>query len=201
MLGIPVRTVEKRDIPKLSDTLAHAFYTDPVLNWAMRSGEGRMDALRDMFRYGLETDLKYGEATTTEDLMACAIWVPPEAMKEPHSHLEDLLMISRFINYSGFGRVLRMISFLNACEKKRPMSPHFYLDFIGVHPDKQGLGYASNLLSHAIGRLDIQGMPAYLESSNIRNNPLYQRHGFKIIDEVRLKDGPTFWCMWRAPQA
>lgn len=199
MPGPAVRPAERRDIPQLSDTLARAFYTDPVLDWAMRTSDARMGALRDMFRHGLEADLKYSESTTTDDLMACAIWVPPEAMNDPHSILDDLLMLPRFLHYSGPGRMLRMIRFFNACDEKRPKTPHHYLDFIGVHPDRQGQGYASALLRHTLTRLDTQGEPAYLESSNPRNNPLYQRHGFQITDEIHLPDGPTLWCMWRNP--
>jgi ribosomal protein S18 acetylase RimI-like enzyme len=153
-----------------------------------------------MFRHGLEADLKYGEATTTTDLMACAIWVPPEAQNESHTILDDLLMIPRFIGYSGLRRARRMISFFNACEEKRPKSPHFYLDTIGVHPEKQGQGYATTLLRHTLTRLDEKRRPAYLESSNIHNNPLYKRHDFEIVDEIHLQEGPTLWCMWRDPK-
>jgi ribosomal protein S18 acetylase RimI-like enzyme len=199
MDGNPVRTVESRDIPQLSETLARAFFTDPVLDWAIRDDERRMDALNSMFRHDLMADLKYGEATTTADLMACAIWVPPEAQNESHSLLDDLLMIPRLIGYSGLRRARRMISFSNACEEKRPKSTHFYLDTIGVHPEKQGQGYATTLLRHTLTRLDAERRPAYLESSNIRNNPLYKRHGFEIIDEIHLQDGPTLWRMWRDP--
>jgi ribosomal protein S18 acetylase RimI-like enzyme len=199
MNGNPVRTAMTRDIPKLSDILARAFFTDPVLNWAMRDDERRMSALISMFRHDLEADLKYGEATTTADLMACAIWVPPEARNESHTLLEDLLMIPRFIEYSGFRRARRIINFFNACEEKRPKNSHFYLESIGVHPEKQGQGYATILLRHTLAHLDAKHRPAYLESSNIQNNPLYKRHGFEIIDELHLKDGPTLWCMWRDP--
>ena len=45
---------------------------------------------------------------------------------------------------------------------------------------------------------DQAGYPAYLESSNIRNNPLYERFGFEVTAEVTLpEDGPTMWLMER----
>ena len=199
MSGIDVRELKREDIPRLSEVLAQAFSTDPVLNWAMRPGEGRIGALRLMFRRGIERNLRYGEETTTTDLNACAIWAPPEALKEPHNPLDVILTLPQLIGYSGFCRLRRMIIFFNACEEMRPKEPHHYLDFVGVHPDRQGQGYASALLSYTLTRLDAEGTPAYLESSNPRNNPLYQRHGFKITDEIHLPDGPTLWCMWRDP--
>ncbi|MGD0803700.1 MAG: GNAT family N-acetyltransferase [Candidatus Bathyarchaeia archaeon] len=197
MSGIEVRELRREDIPRLSEVLAQAFSTDPVLDWAMRPDDGRISALRDMFRRGMQGNLRYGVETTTTDLNACAIWAPPEALNESRSPLDPILTLPYLIGYSGFGRLRRMIAFSNACDEKRPHAPHQYLDFIGVHPDKQGQGYASALLRYTLTRLDMNGVPAYLESSNPRNNPLYQRHGFKIIEEIQLPDGPTLWCMWR----
>ncbi|WP_458645714.1 N-acetyltransferase, partial [Mycobacteroides abscessus] len=40
--------------------------------------------------------------------------------------------------------------------------------------------------------------PAYLESSNIRNNPLYERFGFKVVEEIKpTTHGPSLWAMYR----
>jgi len=197
--GIEVRELRREDIPRLSEVLAQAFSTDPILNWAIRPDEGKMGALRDMFRRGIQGNLRYGEETTTTDLNACAIWAPPEALNEPNNPLDPILTLPHLIGYSGLRRLRRMIAFSNACEKKRPSVPHQYLDIIGVHPDKQGQGYASALLCHTLRRLDAEGTPAYLESSNPRNNPLYQRLGFEITDEIQFSNGPKMWCMWRTP--
>jgi ribosomal protein S18 acetylase RimI-like enzyme len=40
-------------------------------------------------------------------------------------------------------------------------------------------------------------MPCYLESSNPRNVPLYERHGFEVTAEHWLPDGPVMTYMWR----
>ena len=53
----------------------------------------------------------------------------------------------------------------------------------------------SALLEH---RLSMIEGPAYLESSNVRNVPLYQRFGFEVIQEISLpEDGPALWTMLR----
>ena len=79
-----------------------------------------------------------------------------------------------------------------------PQQPHFYLQFIGAKRSCQGRGIGAALLKQGTRLCDQHHMPAYLESSNERNVPLYQRHGFEIIDEARLPgNGPRAWFMWR----
>jgi ribosomal protein S18 acetylase RimI-like enzyme len=46
------------------------------------------------------------------------------------------------------------------------------------------------LLAHLLARIDADGMPAYLESSNQRNLALYGRHGFEVTAEVAIPGGP-----------
>jgi ribosomal protein S18 acetylase RimI-like enzyme len=200
MSGIPVRKVEKRDIPQLSEVLALSFEKDPVMSWVMRTDNKRLDALRDLYTYSIEESLRYGEETTTEDLRACAVWLPPEAMKEKLPPLYILRMLPHYIHWAGIGILGRLLKLFELFEKKRPEKPHFYLDFIGVKPEAQGSGYASTLLEYTLNRLDTEGISAYLESSNIRNNLLYQRNGFRITEEIHLPEGPTLWCMWRNPK-
>ena len=48
-------------------------------------------------------------------------------------------------------------------------------------------------------RLDVAGIPAYLESNDPRNRDLYLRHGYVVRSVIQLPDGPPLWLMWRAP--
>jgi GNAT superfamily N-acetyltransferase len=68
---------------------------------------------------------------------------------------------------------------------------------IGVRPEQQGKGLGTALLEPGLDHTDRLGLPAYLESSNIRNVPLYERHGFEVTEEVELPSGPPIWLMWR----
>ena len=60
-----------------------------------------------------------------------------------------------------------------------PSEPHWYLPLIGIDPAQQGKGYGGALLQHALIACDRDGSLAYLESTNPRNIPLYERHGFE----------------------
>ena len=62
----------------------------------------------------------------------------------------------------------------------------------------QGQGLGSAMLKQGTRICDEAHMPAYLESSNEKNVPLYQRHGFEIVAEETLpRGGPKVWFMWR----
>jgi len=57
------------------------------------------------------------------------------------------------------------------------------------------------LLQTAIARCDAEGLPAYLESTNPRNRPLYERHGFEAVGEIRIGDCPPIVPMLRRARA
>jgi GNAT superfamily N-acetyltransferase len=197
-----IRVAEARDIPGLAEALSQAFDRDPVLSWVVRDDGRRPEALRRFFTYALRESVPHGEVTATDELDACAIWLPPGVWAEPPGLLETLRMLPETLGWTGLGRLQRYREMDAAEYTKRPREPHFYLAILGVRPDRQGKGLGSALLKHTLGRLDEGGMPAYLESSNAVNMPLYGRHGFKVIDEIRLRDGgPTMWCMWREPRS
>jgi GNAT superfamily N-acetyltransferase len=196
-----VRVADERDTPELAEALSLAFDADPVLSWVIRGDEKRPQALRRFFAYILGESVPHGEVTTTDELDACAVWVPPGVWAEPSGPLESLRMLPEMLRWAGLGRLRRFMEMDSAENARRPREPHFYLAILGVRPDRQGVGLGSALLSHTLSRLDEAGVPAYLESSNPVNVPLYERHGFRAVDEIRLPGGgPSELCMWREPK-
>jgi ribosomal protein S18 acetylase RimI-like enzyme len=69
-----------------------------------------------------------------------------------------------------------------------------------VDPTRQGKGYGSALLEHALALCDRDGKLAYLESSNPANIPLYERHGFEVAGTIQAGSSPPFWPMVRKPR-
>ena len=58
-------------------------------------------------------------------------------------------------------------------------------------------GQGDALMSYALERCDRDRMPAYLESSNPRNIPFYERHGFERLGEIQVGSSPTLVPMLR----
>jgi ribosomal protein S18 acetylase RimI-like enzyme len=81
-----------------------------------------------------------------------------------------------------------------------PEEVHWYLPLIGVEPNAQGKGIGAELMRHAVARCDRERALAYLESSNPRNVPLYERHGFEVVREVQVGSSPPAFPMVRPPR-
>ena len=95
----------------------------------------------------------------------------------------------------------RALRVLSGVERVHPTEPHRYLAFIGVHPEAQGRGHGGRLLAAMTAELDMQGLPAYLESSDPRNEALYVRHGFISQGPIATPGRcPAPTEMWRPPR-
>jgi ribosomal protein S18 acetylase RimI-like enzyme len=81
-----------------------------------------------------------------------------------------------------------------------PEEPHWYLPLIGVDPLHQGRGCGSALMRHALLVCDRDKTLAYLESSNSRNIPLYERHGFESLGTIQVGTSPQVFPMLRKPR-
>ena len=81
-----------------------------------------------------------------------------------------------------------------------PKEPHWYLPLIGIDPAHQGKGLGGSLMKHATDICDRDGVLAYLESSNLRNVPLYERHGFKVLGTIQAGGSPPITPMLRKPR-
>ena len=81
-----------------------------------------------------------------------------------------------------------------------PREPHWYLPLIGVDPIQQGKGLGSALMRHALSRCDREKKLAYLNSSNAKSIPLYEREGFERIGTIQGGTWPPLYPMVRTPR-
>jgi GNAT superfamily N-acetyltransferase len=98
----------------------------------------------------------------------------------------------------GAPRVLDTFERFDAARLRE--EPHYYLSLLATHPDHRGKGTGMGLLADNLARIDAEGVPAYLESSNPANDHRYERLGFHRWGEFPLgEDGPSVTQMWRDP--
>ncbi len=80
-----------------------------------------------------------------------------------------------------------------------PNEPHWYLPLLGVDPLHHGKGLSSALMQHAIVTSDLDNKFAYVESSNPKNIPFYERHGFELLGTIQVNTSPSIFPMLRKP--
>lgn len=196
---IPViRDGELKDLENLADTLSDSFLTDPIMNWVIP----RPDLYPDFFRLIIQDIYLMKGITHFEDNgRGASLWLPPGETFDMPLRLSLIGMIARLILTKGFAPIKNIRQQGDFFSRHHPKEPHYYLQFIGARQAHQGCGVGSALLKQGTRICDEEQMPAYLESSNSLNVPLYQRHGFEVIHEGAIPNGgPTAWFMWREPQ-
>jgi ribosomal protein S18 acetylase RimI-like enzyme len=196
--GSDIRKLGAGDVDRVAKALARAFEDDPVMSWVFRE-EPRLPRLERAFSFFLRRIwLPQQQCFGTDRLFGAALWLPPEKWHLPV--LAQLRLMPGMI--SILGRSLpRMMTALDKIEKHHPKGPpHYYLAVLGVEPEYQGRGFGGALMHPVLERCDRDRTGAYLESSKERNIVLYERHGFRVVEEMRIpKGGPPFWRMWRDP--
>jgi len=70
-----------------------------------------------------------------------------------------------------------------------PSAPHYYLFAVGVHKNMKGKGVGGRLIREGLSYAAKADAPAYLENSNPKNTPLYERLGFQTTAPLQMPEG------------
>src|SRR5215208_7110542 len=168
-----VRPATRADFGRMAAVLAAAFSTDPPLSWFIPEAARREALLRRHFAASIPLYAASGSIWVSEAPAGAALWVAPGQypfrLREELRVLPDLLAV--------FGRWPRRgIGGLRALERRHPHHPpHWYLDYVGVEPERQGRGAGSALLAPMLARCDMEGRGAYLNAGSPRSRDLYMR--------------------------
>jgi ribosomal protein S18 acetylase RimI-like enzyme len=174
-------------------TLTLAFSTDPATRWTWPNPQGYLDAFPRFAKAFGGAGFAEGGAHVVGDFAGTALWLPPGTEADGEALGELMRATASPQSVSDGMQVMQQMT------SHHPREPHWYLPLIGIDPKHQGRGLGGALLAHAIGICDRDGMLAYLESSNPRNIPLYQRYGFEITGEIQHGSSPTIVPMLRRP--
>jgi GNAT superfamily N-acetyltransferase len=189
-----IRVATASDEDRAIAVLALAFATDPVARWTWRNQHTYLTHFATFTRAFGGRSFAAGTAHLAGDFDGVALWLPPGV--EPDSETMAALVVQTVPE----AEQAEMFAVLEQMGHYHPAEPHWYLPMIGIDPTRQGRGFGSALLQHALSICDRDGVPAYLESSNPKNLPLYQRHGFEAIGAVQAGASPTIVPMYRKPR-
>ena len=178
----------------LVSTITSAFSTDPVARWIYPKAADYFRWFPTFVRAFAGNAIADRSALHTSNYSGVALWLKPGA------HPDDDLLVKLFYDSLPEERYVTMFELFAKMDAGHPAEDHWYLPMIGVDTYRQNLGIGGGLMKLALERSDSEGLPAYLESTNPRNIPLYVRYGFEAIGEIRAGDSPPLVRMLRRPQ-
>jgi ribosomal protein S18 acetylase RimI-like enzyme len=189
-----VKTAAPSRRRQIVDIITLAFAVDPAARWVYPTAQQYLEYFPNFIRLFGGRALETGTAYYIENFTAAALWLPP-GITPDETGLMSLLE-------STAAPEIRedLLAVFEQMGKFHPNEPHWYLPMIGVDPAQQGKGYGSMLLRHALAACDRDRLPAYLESSNPRNVPLYEYFGFETIGTIQCGSSPPIIPMRREPQ-
>ena len=187
-----VSVMNPADEDAAAQTILLAFAADPMARWTWPQAHQYLEAMPRMIRAFASKAFSSGSAWCTPDYSAIALWLPPGVGAD-----EDALGA---VIESTVAAALRPETdpIFEQMATYHPTGPHWYLPLIGADPAHQGEGHGEALMTHALARCDRDRAPAYLESSNPRNIPFYERHGFEKLGTIQVGSSPTLVPMLRA---
>ena len=189
-----IRTVRKPDEGPAIDALLLAFSTDPVARHTWPEPNQYMQHFPAFARAFGGNAFTHGSAHINDEGTAAALWLPPDV--QPDDEAMGALMESS-VDKKILGEAAAVMEQMG---QYHPSEPHWYLPLIGVDPAHQGKGHGSALLEHALVACDRDRVLAYLESTNPKNVPLYQRHGFEVLGTIQSGSYPPLVPMLRRPR-
>lgn len=192
--ALEIRSVTMSDKGRFEAAMTMAFSTDPVVRWALPDPLQYINTFMPFVTLFGGKSFDHGSAYVIGDFGGVAQWLPPGVQPDdgpivelfeqnmPESKLRDVLFL--FEQMAGF----------------HPQEPHWYIPLIGVDPVFQGRGYGTQLMRQGLVACDRDQQPAYLEATSPANRPFYERHGFRVLGEIRSGDSPPMFPMLREPR-
>ena len=189
-----LRAVAWSERDRCEAAMTMAFSSDPVARWAWPDPLQYIRTFMPLVTLFGGKAHDHGSAYVIGDFFGVAQWLPPDVQPDegPIGELFEQYMVE-----PKLGEVLSLFEQMAGFH---PDEPHWYLPLIGVDPMFQGRGYGSRLLQHALTVCDRDHQPAYLEATSPANRSLYERHGFRMLGEIRSGDSPPLFPMLREPR-
>jgi ribosomal protein S18 acetylase RimI-like enzyme len=182
---VKVTIGRREDKARLMQTIVLGFCADPMARWASPDPAVYLDRRDEFFDAFGGAAFDHGTAFVADEGAAVATWLPP-GVEPDHERMEKIMA-----EQTPDNRKQEMSELFAKMEAFRLHEPHWYLPLIAADPARQGQGLGTALMEAAIARIDEDGMPAYLDSSNSRNVPLYRRFGFEPIGQIKTASSPV----------
>jgi ribosomal protein S18 acetylase RimI-like enzyme len=193
-MSIIIKTATASNEASVIDVVVRAFSTDPVARWAWPDPQQYLVHFPSFVKAFGGRAFTHGSAYYVEGYAGAALLLPPDV----HPDQDALVTIMQRSMPEHMQKNASAV--FEQMGRYHPGEPHWYLPLIGVDPSQQGKGFGSALMQHALVQCDRDNKLAYLESTNPKNIPLYERHGFELLGTIQVGTSPPLFPMLRKPK-
>jgi ribosomal protein S18 acetylase RimI-like enzyme len=194
MTTLMIRTATASDADPAIAVVTLAFSTDPAARWTWSDPQQYLRHFPRFVQAVGGNAFTHGSAYYMDGYTGAALWLPPAV------HPDKDTLIALFKRTVPEPRQQDVFAVFEQMGRYHPKEPHWYLPLIGVDPFHQGKGYGAALMQHALLPCDRDKQCAYLESTNPKNIPLYERHGFAVLGTIQVGTSPAVCPMLRRPR-
>ena len=188
----PVTATVPSEAEQAVGVIVLAFSADPAARWSFPEPQAYLAHFPALVRAFGGKAFAHGTGHHISGFAGASLWLPPGVQPD------DDALVAVLRGGVAAERQSAVFAVLEQMGRYHPHEPHWYLPLIGVDPVHQGKGHGSALLRHALLQCDQDHVPAYLESSNPANVPLYERHGFEVMGTIQAGVSPPIFPMLRA---
>ncbi|GGI23321.1 GNAT family N-acetyltransferase [Pedobacter mendelii] len=168
----------------VTDILSKSFDANQSVNYIVKQDQKREQRLKALMDYSFDVCYLFGDVYLSDNNHACALILYPDKKKTTLKSI--ILDIQLMLNSIGITNINKALDRESKIKKTQSKDQMYYLWFIGVAPEYQGLGFGSDLMNELIEDSRTQERNIYLETSTLKNLPWYKTLGFKIYNELEL---------------
>jgi GNAT superfamily N-acetyltransferase len=194
MASLTVEPVEKTMEDLVMAVMTMGFSADPTARWIWPDPYQYLAHFPAFTKAYAGSAFEFDAVHSVEGAQGFAMWLPPGV----HSDEEGVEASVRASVPPV--RHAEVFALFDEMGSYHPAEPHWFLPLIAVDPAFQGFGRGSELLAYMLARCDQDQQVAYLDSSNPKNVPLYERHGFVVLGEIKSGSCPAVYPMLRRPR-
>lgn len=195
--------LNKTHVKAAAEVLTRAFQDDPLLGHTFSDqSEMKRKTPFPLFECDLCYGVRYGEVhATSANLEGVVVWLPSDNYPITPWRLIRSVPPSVILGLGRGGVTTRMRkvgAYLDATHARLAPFRHWFLQVVGVDPRFQGKGYAGRLLRPMLSRIDVEGLPCYVDTLVEKNVRLYEHFGFELMEKSEIPEtGLGTWVMLR----
>lgn len=202
-----INTDMKTHKTEILELMVDNFYDDPLYVHIFEDEHKRKACLKIFFESYIRYLGSSALISISEDMQGIGLAFDSE--KAP-SKIKTCALLLRFIieaallikvvGFSGYIRCLKTISVMSSVWiDELNINPYLHLDLMVVNKAYRGRGYFKFWLDTMEDHAKQNNATLTLETQNIINVKLYEKYGFKLIREIKLKNtNITQYCMTKS---